>query len=80
MSREARYSQALMPKPGTTQYEIDHGTAQMGFIDKAGKWLIPAIYDASSERFSGGLAHVYVGGEERYIDPTGKAIGPQRPR
>jgi WG containing repeat len=44
-----------------------------GFIDKAGKWVIKAQYDAAGN-FSEGLAPVKIANEWGYIDKTGKTM------
>jgi hypothetical protein len=44
-----------------------------GYIDRAGKIVIPPRFDAAS-RFSDGLALVQVGIDPAYIDPAGKVV------
>lgn len=46
-----------------------------GFIDKAGKEIIPIIYDAAGT-FADGLAYVKLNGKAGFIDKTGKVIIP----
>lgn len=68
---------ALMPKIGTTQYQMDHDTAKWGFIGKTGKWVIPPVYDGGTEPFNCGLAVAYRNGRQLYIDRTGKIVWPK---
>jgi hypothetical protein len=51
----------------------DHDCVKYGYIDKAGKLVIPARFDGA-DRFSQGLAAVKVGGKYGYIDKTGKLV------
>lgn len=49
----------------------DGTTGKMGYIDKTGKFKIPAVYDAASNFFSCGYAKVNVGLMQYYIDKSG---------
>jgi len=46
-----------------------------GFIDKAGKFVIPAQFE-NAGRFSEQLAPVSIGGRWGFIDKTGKVVIP----
>ena len=48
---------------------------KVGFIDKAGKQIIPPRYDGA-QPFSEGLAAVRIKGKYGYIDKTGKMVIP----
>ena len=67
---------AAMPAAGTTQAALDRDTARWGYIDARGNWAIPANYDGGAEAFDGGLAHVRLGRQERYIDRDGRTVWP----
>ena len=44
-----------------------------GYIDKSGQVIIPCVYDYALN-FSEGLAHVWLGDEEYFIDTTGQKV------
>ena len=48
---------------------------KLGFIDKAGKQIIPPNYN-DAQPFSEGLAAVRLKGEYGYIDRSGKMVIP----
>lgn len=49
----------------------DATTGKVGYIDKMGKFKIPAVYDGASNFFSCGYAKVNVGEMQYYIDKFG---------
>lgn len=51
--------------------------ARLGFIDRKGAWKITPRF-SSGAGFVGGLAHVYQGEKESYIDRSGKAVWPKK--
>jgi hypothetical protein len=48
---------------------------KLGFINRKGQWVIPPKYQ-TGQNFSGGMAHVYLGEREYYIDRAGRIIWP----
>jgi len=62
---------------GGDLYRIEAMTEDMdfkyGFVDRAGKVIIPVIYDRTGE-FSEGLCYVEMGDEKAYIDTSGKEV------
>lgn len=53
-------------------YLVDEG-GKCGYIDAAGRYIIPAKYDRASS-FRKGLASVTVGYDTHFIDPSGKIV------
>lgn len=53
-------------------YAVDDG-GKCGYIDAAGRYIIPAQYDRGY-KFTNGLASVTVGYDTKFIDPTGKTV------
>jgi hypothetical protein len=66
-------------KPGAMVSAFQNGLAQflendkIGFMDKTGKTVLPAIYD-DAEDFEHGFSFVKLKGESFYIDITGKRV------
>jgi WG containing repeat len=71
---------ALISVYPTTQGHSRHKVSRsnnLGFIDTKGRWVISPRF-TSGKNFEYGLAHVYSGDREYYIDRTGKIIWPRQ--
>jgi hypothetical protein len=50
---------------------------RVGFIDRTGHWIVPARF-TDGKNFESGLAHMYIGNKEYYIDRSGKTVWPRQ--
>jgi WG containing repeat len=68
---------ALVSRDGLSPHTNLDPPDHLGFIDTKGRWVIPPRF-TSGKNFENGLAHVYSGDREYYIDRTGKIIWPRQ--
>lgn len=76
---DATGKEVIALKPGSFVSSFHNGLAQfienekIGYMDKTGKPVLPAIYD-DAEDFEHGFALVKLNGEEYYINTAGKRV------
>ena len=64
---ELEFSEGLMPA-------MDAETGKAGFVDEAGKWVIPPVFDDVVQPFQNGTAWVKVNVEKVLIDKEGNIL------
>ena len=64
---ELEFSEGLMPA-------MDAETGKAGFVDEAGKWVIPPVFSDVVQPFKNGTAWVKVNNEKVLIDKEGNIL------